>query len=224
MGADAMILVFWTLSFKAAFSHSSFIFIKKLFSSSSFPAIMVVSSVHRSLMIFLPRILIPAGASSSLAFHMMCSAYKLNKLGDNIQSWCTPSPILNQSVVPCPVLTDASWPAYRFLRRQVRWSGVPISWRTFHSLLWSIQSRLWHSQWSRSRCFSEILLFFQWSMDVGNLISGFSAFSKSNLDIWKFTVHVMLKPSLENFEYYFTSVWDERNCAVVWAFFGIAFH
>ena len=50
-----------------------------------------------------------------------------------------------------------------------------------------------------------------------------SAFSKTSLNIWKFTVHVLLKPDLENFEHYFTSVWDECNCAVVWAFFGIAF-
>ena len=60
-------------------------------------------------------------------------------------------------------------------------------------------------------------------MDVGSLISGSSAFSKSSLNIWKFMVHVLLKTGLENFEYYFTSVWDECNCAVVWAFFGIAF-
>ena len=68
--------------------------------------------------------------SHSLAFHMMYSAYKLNKLGANIQPWCTPFPIWNQSIVPCPVLTIVSWRAYRFLRRQVRWS------RIFHSLLW----------------------------------------------------------------------------------------
>ena len=68
-------------------------------------------------------------------------AYKLNKQGDNIQPWHTPFPIWNQSVVPCPVLTFASWPAYRFLRRQVRWSDIPISWRIFHSLLWSTQSK-----------------------------------------------------------------------------------
>ena len=60
-------------------------------------------------------------------------------------------------------------------------------------------------------------------VDVGNLISGFSAFSKTSLNIWKFTVHVLLKPGLENFEHYFTSVGDECNCAVVCAFFGIAF-
>ena len=53
-------------------------------------------------------------------------------------------------------------------------------------------------------------------MDVGNLISGSSAFSKSSLNIWKFTVHIVLKPGLENFEQYFASVWDECNCVVVW--------
>ena len=88
---------------------------------------------------FLLAILIPACASSSLAFHMMYSAYKLNKQGDNIQPWCAPFPIWNQSVVQCLVLTVDSLPAYRFLRRQVRWSGSPISWRIFHSLLWSTQ-------------------------------------------------------------------------------------
>ena len=81
--------------------------------------------------------------SSSPAFRMMSAAYKLNKQGDNIQPWRTPFPILNQSIVPCPVLTVASWPAYRFLRRQVRWSGIPIFLRIFHSLLWSTQSNLY---------------------------------------------------------------------------------
>ena len=65
---------------------------------------------------------------------MMYSAYKLNKQGDNIHPWRTPFPIWNQSVVPSPVLTVASWPAYRFLKRQVRWSGIPNSFRIFHSL------------------------------------------------------------------------------------------
>ena len=59
--------------------------------------------------------------------------------------------------------------------------------------------------------------------DVGNLISGSSWFSKSSLNIWKFTVHVLLKPGLENFEHYIASVLDECSCAVVWAFFGTAF-
>ena len=59
--------------------------------------------------------------------------------------------------------------------------------------------------------------------DIGNLISGSSAFSKSSLHIWKFTHHVLLKPGLENFEHYFTSVWNECNHVVIWTFFGIAF-
>ena len=60
-------------------------------------------------------------------------------------------------------------------------------------------------------------------MDSGNLISGYSAFAKSSLNIWKFMVHILLKPGLENFERYFASMWDECNCEIVWAFFGIAF-
>ena len=82
---------------------------------------------------------------------------------------------------------------------------------------------LWHSQQSRSRYFLELSWLFHDPVDVGNLISCSSAFSKTSLNIWKFTVHVLLKPGLENFEHYFTSVWDECNCAIVWAFFGIAF-
>ena len=70
--------------------------------------------------------------------------------------------------------------------------------------------------------FLELSCFFDDPADVVNLISGSSAFSKTSLNYWKFTVHVLLKPGLENFEHYFTSVW-EYNCAVVWAFFGIAF-
>ena len=68
------------------------------------------------LLLFLPAILIPACASSSPAFLMMYSAYKLNKQGNSIQPRCTPFPIWNQSIVPCPV---ASWPDYRFLRRMI---------------------------------------------------------------------------------------------------------
>ena len=59
------------------------------------------------------------------------------------------------------------------------------------------RQRLWCSQWSRSRCFSGTLLLFYDALDVGNFISGSSAFSKSNLSIWKFIVHILLKPSRE---------------------------
>ena len=86
--------------------------------------------------------------------------------------------------------------------------------------------RLWHSQWSRSRIL-EFPCFFYDPLDAGNLSCGSSAFSKSSLNIWKFLVHVLLKPSLESFAYYFASVrwvkfWDEWNCVVVWTFFDIA--
>ena len=75
-------------------------------------------------------------------------------------------------------------------------------------------------------CFSEaevdVLEFFCFlndPMDVGNLISGSSAFSKSSLKVWNFTVHVLLKPSLKAFEHYFATMWNESNCVVVWTFF-----
>ena len=98
MGSDAMILVFWMLSFKKPpFWLSSFTFIKRLCSSSSLSAIRVVSSAYLRLLIFLLEILIPACASSSPAFLMIYSAYKLNKQGDNMQLWCTPFRVWNQS-------------------------------------------------------------------------------------------------------------------------------
>ena len=121
---------FLMLSSKPAFSLSSFTFIKRLFSSYLPSAVRVVSSAYLRLLIFLPAILIPAYASSSPAFLMMYSEYKLNKQGD--KPCRTPFLIWNQSVVPCPVLIVASLPAYRFLKRQVRWSGIPISFRIFH--------------------------------------------------------------------------------------------
>ena len=101
---DALILVFWMLSFKPTFSLSSFTFIKRLFSYFSLSPIMVVSSAYLRLLIFLLPILIPACASSSSAFFMMYCAHKLHKQGDNIQPWCTLFLIWNQSVVSCPVL------------------------------------------------------------------------------------------------------------------------
>ena len=140
IGMDAMIFVFWMLSFKPTFHSPLSLFIKRLF-SSSLSAIRVVSSAYLRLLIFLPAILIPVCASSSPALLMIHFAYMLNMPGDNIQPWHTPFLIWNQSVVACPVLTVASWPAYRLLRRQVRWPGISISFRIFHSLLWSKLSK-----------------------------------------------------------------------------------
>ena len=172
---------------------------------------------------FLLTVLIAACVSASPVFLMMYFTYKLNKQGNNIQPWCTLFPIMNQSVVPCPVLTVASWPAYRFIRRQVRWSCIPIS-KNFPQfvVIHTVKGFGIVSKAEIDVCL-ELSCFFDDPKDVGNLISVSSAFSKTSLNIWNFTVHVLLQPGLENLERYFASVWDESNCVVVWAFFGIAF-
>ena len=175
----------------------------------------MVSAAYLRLLIFLPSILIPVYASSGPAFHMIYSAYKLKKQGDNIQPWHTPFPIWNQSIVPCSVLTVASWPIYRFLKRQVKWSGIPISLRIFHSVVIHTVKGFSIVNEADVDVFLEFLCFFYDLNNVVNLISGSSAFSKSSLNIWNFSVHVLLKPNLENFEHYFASMWNECNCAVV---------
>ena len=70
--------------------------------------------------------------------------------------------------------------------------------------------------------FLEFLCFFYDPMGVRNLISGSSAFSKSSLYTWNFSVHVLLKPHLKDFEHYLAGMWNEHNCVVVKTFFGIA--
>ena len=232
MGQDAMILVFWMLSFKPTFSLSSFTFIKNLFSSSSLSAIRVVSSAFVSskwvvssaylrLLIFLPAILIPACASSSPMFLMMYSAYKLNKQGDNIQPWHTPFSIWNQSVVPCPFTTcfltciQISQEAGQVVWYSQLFQNFP------HFIVIPTVKDFGIVNKAEIDVFLELSCFLDAPMDVGNLISGSSAFSKSSFNIGMFTVHVLLKPGLENFEHYFTSVWDECNCVVFRAFFSL---
>ena len=117
-------------------------------------------------------------------------------------------------------MSIASWPAYRFLRKQVRWSGIPISLRIFHSLLWPTHS-LQHSQWSRSRYFSEILLLSLWSNRCWQFDLWFLC--QSSLYIWTFLVLILLKPSLKDFEHYLAGIEMKAIVVVVWAFFGIAF-
>ena len=86
------------------------------------------------------------------------------------------------------------------------WSDIP-SLSEFSTVYCDPHSqRLWHSQKAEIDVFLELSCFFDDPADVGNLISGSSAFSKTSLNIWKFMIHVLLKPSLENFEHYFTSV------------------
>ena len=117
------------MSFKPAFSLSSFTLIKRLFSFSSLSAMRVVSPEYLKLLIFIS----PANLYPSLWF-IWCFVWGTLHMSlisrVTIYSLDVPFPILNQSIVPCPVLTVASWPAYRFLRRQIRWYGIPISWRT----------------------------------------------------------------------------------------------
>ena len=202
MGLDAMILVFWMLSFQPAFTFSSF-------SSSSLSAIGVASFAYLRLLIFLSAILIPAWDSSSFAFHAMCSAYKLNKQCDNITVLMCSFPSFEPGrcsmtaskgcFLTCKVSQEASkvmWYSYLF--------------KHFPQFVWSTQ-RLSPSQWSRSRLFFffKFPCFFYDPADAGNLISGSSAFSKSSLYIWKFPVHVPLKPSLKDFEHYLASMWSE---------------
>ena len=83
--------------------------------------------------------------------------------------------------------------------------------------------RLYHSQWSSIRCFLEFLCFFYDPLDVNNLISGSSPFSKFSFYIWKFSLNILLKPSLKDFEHQLASMWNKYNCTVIWTFFGIAF-
>ena len=138
MELNAMIFIFWMLSFKPSFSLFFFTLIKRLFSSSSLSAMRVVSSAYLRLLIFVLVVLILVCDLSSLTFYMTYSAYKLNKQGDNIQPLSYSFPNL-EPVILCPGLTVASWPAYRFLRKYLKWSGIPISLRIIHSLLWSTQ-------------------------------------------------------------------------------------
>ena len=149
------------LCLKPALSLFSFTFVKMLFSSSSLSAIRVVSSAYLRWLIFLPAILIPVCVSSSPAFLMMYCAYRLNKQGDNIQPWRTPFPIWNQPVVPCPVLTVASWPAYRFLKRRRKWQPTPVILPgKFHGL----RSLVGYSPWGRKESDTTERLHFHFSL------------------------------------------------------------
>ena len=113
-----------------------------------------------------------------------------------------------------------------FQARLLEWVAISFSSRSSQprdrTQVSHIAGRFFNSK-AEVDVFLECSCFFYDPMDVGNLISGFFAFSKPSLNIWKFSGHVLLKPSLENFEHHFASVWDDCNCVVVWTFFGIAF-
>ena len=111
-------------------------------------------------------------------------------------------------------------PAYRYLRRQVRWPAIPISLRIFQFAMIHTVKGFGRVNKAKVDIFLELLCFFDDSMNFGHFISGSSAFSKSSLNTWKLTIQALLKPGLVNFEHFFTIVWDECNSAVAWAFFG----
>ena len=100
--------------------------------------------------------------------------------------------------------------------------GIPISLRFSTVCCDPHSQRMWHSQES-SRYFSGTLLFFWWSGGCWQFDLCPSAFSKFSLKIWKFMIHILLKADLKNYKHCFASLWDECNCAVSWAFSGVAF-
>ena len=154
---------------------------------------------------------------------MMYSAYKLNKQGDNIQPKCS-FPYLK------PVCCSMSSSICCFLTCiKISQEAGQVVWysHVFQNLSQFVEIRTVKGfgivNKAKADVFLELSCFFDDPTDVGNLISGSSAFSKSSSHIWKFTIHILLKPGLENFEHYFASLWDVCNCVVVWVFFGIAF-
>ena len=179
------------------------------------------------LLIFLPVFLIPAYASSSLAFHMIYLTYKLNKRHDNIQPWRTPFPIWNLSV-PCLVLTVGSNCCF-LTCIQISHGAGKVVWYSHlfknYALFFMIHTVKGLAVINKAEVnvFLELSCFFSDPADTGNFICDSSAFSKSSLNIQKFMIHILLKPGLKNLGHYFASVWFECNCAIVWTFSGVAF-
>ena len=193
MGPDAMILVFWMLSFKTTFSLSSFTFIKRLFNSSSLSTVQLLSFAYLRLLIFLPAILIPAYASSSPAFHTMYSAYKLNKQSDNI------SPDILLSHFGTGLYSMSSSNCCFLTCIQISEEAGKVVWYS-HLLkdfpqfvvIYTVKGFSVVNE-AKIDVFLGFSCFFCDPTDVGNLISGSSAFSKPRLYIWNFLFHRLLK-------------------------------
>ena len=135
-------------------------------------------------------------------------------------NWTTPSLILNQFAVPCAVLTVVSWPSYRFLRRQVRWSGIPFSNNIPQFVVIHTVNGFSVITKAEVDGFLDFLCYLYDPVDIGNLISGSSAFLKSSLYIWMFSVPVLLKPRILSIN---LLTYEMRAIVqVVWTFFGIA--
>ena len=153
----------------------------------------------------------------------MYSAYKLNKQGDNIQPWRTPFPIGTSLLFH--VHFELLLPDLHTGFSRGRLDGLIFPSLSEFSTVYFVHTVKGFGIVNKAEIddFLELSCFFDDPEDVDNFISGSSAFTKTSLNIRKFTVHILLKPVLENFKHHFTSAWDECNCAVVWAFFGIAF-
>ena len=126
-------------------------------------------------------------SGSFLLSQLFASGGRLNKQRDSVQPWCTPFPVWSQSAVPCPVLTVASWPAYRFLKRQVRWSGIPISFKNFPQFIVIHTVKGFAIVNKAERCFSGTLLLF--SPDNHSIFS-LCEFEYSSY-IWSHTVLIL---------------------------------
>ena len=155
---------------------------------------------------------------------MMYSAYKLNKQGDDIQPWCIPFPILEPV---CCSMSSSNCCFLNCIQISQEAGKVVCFSHLFKNIPQFVGIHIIKSfglvNKAEVDAFLEFSCSFEDPADVGNLISGSSAFSKSSLNIWNFMVHILLKSDLENFECYFTSTWGEWNCVVVWTLFGIAF-
>ena len=139
----------------------------------------------------------------------------ISKQGDNIQPWCTPFWILNHSVVSGLILTVASWPAYRFLRRKVRWSDIPISLRIFQSVVIHTVKGFSIVNEAEVDIFLEFPCLLYDSVNVGHFISGSSGFLNPAWTSAGSWFQVLLKPSLKDFEHNLPSMWNECNCTVL---------
>ena len=181
------------------------------------------ASAYLRLLIFLPAILIPAFDSSSLAFHIMYSACKLNKQGEI----CSLDVLLSLfELVHCSL----SCSNYCFLTCiQVSQGASKVVWY-YHLFKNFPQFVVIHTikgftivNEGEVDIFLVFFCFFYDSTDVSNLISGSSAFSKSSLYIWKILVPMPLKPILNDFELYLVSMRNKHNWKIIWRFFGIDF-
>ena len=222
MGPDAMSFVFecWVLS--QFFSLSSFIFIKGFFSSTSLSAIRLVSFAYLRcfflfcfVLIFSLAILIRACDSSNPAFHMHISEisrvtiYSLDVLFPNFEPILCSMSSPHCCILPCIQVFQETgkvvWYTHLFSNFLHAVIHTVKDFRVVNEA--EVDVFLWNSVWS-SRCW--------------HFFSGYSAFSKFSLYVWKFSVHVLLKPSLKDFKHYLASPWNEHYCMTVQTFFGIA--